>query len=143
MTASVTVSPSLHSLSEPQQGQVAGAGTTTRSRGTDNPIFTGALGMYNGVVLHESTRVPKGQNSTSAVEVASTRRAVLCGAQAVTMAFGQGNTANKFSRAEELFDYGNQLGVAAGAIFGMKKTQFNSADFGTVVVASYAAAHTS
>lgn len=32
-SVSVTVSPSLHSLSEPQHGQVAGAGTTTRSRG--------------------------------------------------------------------------------------------------------------
>ncbi len=105
----------------------------------NNPIFTGALGMYNGVVLHESTRVPKGQNSTTAVEVANTRRAILCGAQAVTMAFGQGNSANKFSWEEELFDYGNQLGVAAGAIFGAKKTVFNSKDFGTIVISSYSA----
>jgi N4-gp56 family major capsid protein len=103
----------------------------------DNPIFTGALGMYNGVILHESTRIPKGQNSTTLAEVANTRRAVLCGAQAVTLAFGQGNSANKFSWEEELFDYGNQLGVAAGAIFGMKKSVFNSKDFGTVVISTY------
>lgn len=32
-SVSVIVSPSLHSLSEPQHGQLAGAGTTTRSRG--------------------------------------------------------------------------------------------------------------
>jgi hypothetical protein len=32
-SVSVIVSPSLHSLSEPQHGQFAGAGTTTRSRG--------------------------------------------------------------------------------------------------------------
>jgi hypothetical protein len=32
-SVSVIVSPSLHNLSEPQHGQLAGAGTTTRSRG--------------------------------------------------------------------------------------------------------------
>jgi len=42
---------------------------------------------------------------------------------------------------EEKFDYGNQLGVAAGMIFGMKKTVFNSKDFGTIVMATSAAAH--
>jgi hypothetical protein len=45
------------------------------------------------------------------------------------------------SWVEELFDYENQLGVSAGLIFGMKKTQFNSEDFGTIVVPTYAAAH--
>jgi N4-gp56 family major capsid protein len=103
----------------------------------DNPLFTGALGVYNGVILHESTRVPKGQNNTTFVEVANTRRAILCGAQAATLAFGQGGGESKFSWTEELFDYENQLGVAAGAIAGMKKTVFNSKDFGTVVMSSY------
>src|SRR4051812_26652082 len=32
-SVSVIVSPNLHSLAEPQQGQIVGAGTTTRSRG--------------------------------------------------------------------------------------------------------------
>jgi len=32
----------------------------------------------------------------------------------------------------------NQLGVSAGAIFGMKKLQYNSEDFGTIV---YSTAH--
>jgi N4-gp56 family major capsid protein len=103
----------------------------------DNPLFTGALGVYNGVILHESTRVPKGQNSTTLAEVANTRRAILCGAQAATMAFGQGGGENKFSWTEELFDYENQLGVAAGSIFGLKKTIFNSKDFGTIVMSTY------
>lgn len=105
----------------------------------DNPLFTGALGVYNGVILHESSRVPKGQNSTTLAEVANTRRAILCGAQAVTMAFGQGGSESKFTWEEELFDYGNQLGVAAGSISGLKKTVFNSKDFGTIVMSSYSA----
>jgi N4-gp56 family major capsid protein len=106
----------------------------------DNPIFTGALGVYNGVILHESTRVPLGLTSGTTTPITTVRRAVLCGAQAATMAFGQGGSESKFSWDEELFDYSNQLGVAAGTIAGLKKTQFNSVDFGSVVVSSYAAA---
>lgn len=101
-----------------------------------NPIYTGALGEYNGVILHSNTRVPVAPTNSSA------RRAVLCGAQAVACAFGRQGGKNTYSWKEELFDYGNSLGVAAGAIWGMKKTQFNSEDFGTIVVSSYAAAHT-
>src|SRR5574343_179254 len=57
----------------------------------NNPIFTGALGMYNGVILHESTRIPRAQNASTGADVANTRRAVLCGAQAVSLAFGKKN----------------------------------------------------
>jgi N4-gp56 family major capsid protein len=32
---------------------------------TDNPIFTGALGLYNGAILHESVRIPSGLCSGS------------------------------------------------------------------------------
>jgi N4-gp56 family major capsid protein len=104
-----------------------------------NPIMTGALGMYNGMVLHESTRIPLGVNSSTGVAVSNTRRAVLMGAQAAVIAFGQGQSFEQFDWNEELFDYGNQLGVEAGVIFGVKKLRFNSADFGTVVLGTYTA----
>lgn len=96
----------------------------------DNAIFNGALGMYNGAILIENNRMP--------AVVASTRRAVLCGAQAAAFAVGQDNNPEKMSWVEELFDYENQLGVSAGMIFGTKKTVFNSLDFGTVVLSTYA-----
>ncbi len=99
-----------------------------------SPIYTGALGEYNGVILHESTRVPAGA-------VAGTRRAILCGAQSGLVAFGQNSSTNKMTWVEELFDYGNQLGVSAGMIWGAKKTVFNSQDFGVIVISTYAAAH--
>lgn len=100
----------------------------------NNPIFTGALGVYNGVVLHESTRVP-------VTGTANTRRAILAGAQSACVAFGRENAnANTFSWAEELFDYGNQLGVGAGSIWGLKKSIYNAEDFGTITIATYAAA---
>lgn len=100
-----------------------------------NPIFTGALGEYNGVILHESSRVPVGLNATS------TRRAVICGAQAAVLCTGrQTKEGLDASWKEKLFDFDNQLGVAGGLIFGMKKARFNSLDFGTFVVSSYSAA---
>ena len=110
-------------------------------KNSGNPIYTGALGEYNGVVLHESNRVPwenTAYNGTSATGVA---RAVLCGAQAAVIAVGKdSDTGLGATWNEELFDYGNQLGVAAGLIFGIKKSVFNSKDFGTVTVSSYSPA---
>ena len=51
-------------------------------QGSDNPIFTGALGEYNGCILHESTHVPKGVSRSSWTCRQQHPRAVLCGAQA-------------------------------------------------------------
>ncbi len=98
----------------------------------NNPIFTGALGVYNNVVLHESTRVPNGANTTTAVT--KTRRAIFCGAQAACMAFGKGYSMGQFNWVEELFDFRNQLGVSSGIIAGLKKLRFNSSDFGSIVL---------
>lgn len=103
----------------------------------NNPIYTGALGEYNGVVIHESTRISQGVNSSTGVTVTTAYRGVLLGAQAAVIAFGQGQSMDAMDWTEELFDYGNQLGVAANCIFGIKKSQYNSADYGTVVMASY------
>lgn len=105
-----------------------------------NAIYDGSLGEYNGVILHESTRIPGGVNSTTSAAVSNTRRSVFCGAQSAVMAYGKDDS-GEMSWVEELFDYGNQLGVSAGMIAGLKKTRFNSADFGTIVVSTYAAAH--
>lgn len=102
-----------------------------------NPIMTGALGMYNGAVLHESTRITNGVNSTTGVPVLTARRAVLMGAQACAIGFGQGQSFKSFDWNEELFDYGNQLGVEAGLIHGLKKLRFNSLDFGVIVGSSF------
>lgn len=107
----------------------------------DNPIFDGSLGVYNGVILHEDSRVTQGYNQATLAAITTVRRAVFCGAQAAMMGFGRDNSENKFTWVEELFDYENQLGVSAGLIFGLKKTVFNSADFGTIVVSSYATTH--
>lgn len=108
---------------------------------SDNPIFDGSLGMYNGVLLHEDARVTQGYNPTGNAAISTVRRAMFGGAQAGMIAFGRDNSTNKFTWVEELFDYENQLGVSAGLIFGLKKTVYNSADFATIVMSSYAAQH--
>lgn len=111
-------------------------------RGRDNPIFTGALGVYNNVILRESEHVTPGVNSSTSAQITTVRRAVLLGAQSCVAAFGMDSGPTKYKTVEELFDYKRELGVSVQTIFGMKKTVFNSEDFGTIVVSTYAAAHT-
>lgn len=107
----------------------------------DNPIFDGSLGVYNNVILHASTRLPNGVHSSTGAAVPGVRRALLCGAQAGVIGFGRENGPTRYTWVEETFDYGNKLGVSAGTIFGMKKSVFNSTDYATVVMSSYAVAH--
>lgn len=105
-----------------------------------SPIYTGALGEHNGVILRKSQDVTQGV-ATAGTAVSNTRRAVLLGAQAAVIAHGRdGGSPEKYRWNEELFDHKRRLEVSAWAIWGMKKTVFNSTDFGTVVISSYAAA---
>lgn len=110
-----------------QKYSLAGGGAA------DNPLFKGALGMYNGCVLHESFRLPRITTATGANQGG---RAILCGAQAAVMAFGRGYSKNRMEWVEELFDYKNQLGVSAGVIAGLKKLQYNSADLSVVTISA-------
>lgn len=107
---------------------------------TNNPIFTGALGVVNQTILIENSRVTQGVTNAGAVKT-DVRRAVFCGAQAMALAYGQDNGPDRYTWFEELFDYGEQLGVSAGCIAGMKKTRFNSADYGCITISTYAVAH--
>ena len=110
-----------------------------------NPIYTGAIAEYAGVVIHESVRVPWGVDAAANtvaprnyVGTASVARNILCGAQAGIMTFGKDSSSSLAANwKEELFDYGNQLGVAAGVTFGLKKAIFNSKDFGTITASTY------
>jgi hypothetical protein len=90
--------------------------------------------------MHESTRVPVITGTPNSGAAADYRRAIFCGAQACALAYGQGGDSDAMTWVEELFDYDNQLGVSAGMIFGVKKLQFNSVDFSTIAISSYAPA---
>ena len=99
-----------------------------------NPILSGSIGVYNGVVLHEAWRLYTFADGDAVAGGGG--RAVLCGAQAATLAFGRGYSKNRMNWVEEMFDFGNQLGVSTGVIGGLKKTRFNSRDFATLVVST-------
>jgi N4-gp56 family major capsid protein len=107
-----------------------------------NPIYTGAIGEYNGVILRWSHDVPKGVNSSTGAAIDTVRRAVFLGAQAACHATGKDNGPTSYKWVEETFDYKRELGVSVQSIFGQKKSVFNSEDFGVIVLSTYAAAHT-
>lgn len=106
-----------------------------QNRGDDNPIFTGALGIWDGVILHEHEYVPTCQASNDfdtagtdcAVRVV---RALLCGRQAAVFAECQ----NPNGWVEETFDYKNKVGFETGLIGGIQKTAFNSVDYSVISV---------
>jgi N4-gp56 family major capsid protein len=112
--------------------------------GKDSQIVKGSIGMYNGVILREAPddTIPLGVNSSTGAAVSNTRRAVLLGAQAAGISFANDGGPNTYKTKTETFDYGREVGIGVGTIFGIKKTRFNSVDYGTIVVPTYAAAHT-
>ena len=100
-------------------------------RGLKNPIFTGALGLYDGVVIHENDQISRTATGATSTKVG---HALFLGAQAC--AFASGSDARW---DEDTFDYGNQQGFSVGRIMGIKKTQFafdgtNATDFGCIQV---------
>lgn len=109
---------------------------------SDNPIFTNALGEYHNVIIRESLDVTQGVHSSTGAPVATTRRAVLLGAQAACIAFGKQTGVGRFRWNEETYDHKRRLEVSAWTIHGLKKLQFNASDFATVVVSSRAEAST-
>lgn len=110
-------------------------------RGEKNPIFTGALGMWDGVILHEWERLHTrlGASGTGATELFDTgdtvgngvnaARALLCGAQAVVHAFGA--LPRPLSK---MFDYGRKWAVGVDCQLAVSKTEFDSKDYGVIAV---------
>lgn len=116
-------------------------------RGLDNPIFTGALGMWDNVIIHEHEYVPyldisstAGHNFNAAAAgtdfSADCFRALLCGAQAAVWA----NTSKSFMMREKDFDYGNKVGHSTGILGGVQKVTFNGVDYGVLCVDTAATA---
>lgn len=117
-----------------------------RERGTSNPLFTGAVGMWDGVLVYESNYVPRGADAAGryvlAAEGANNNYGVFLGAQAGLLAFGNpysklnrmrdiGEVNELFTYTEDIDDYGERTGVGSAAIFGMKRAVYNSATYGS------------
>jgi len=107
------------------------AAREARAAGDSNPLFTGAEGIWDGVVIHSHERV-----ATSAVWGAGGNlngaTALFMGQQAGAIAYAKRRTWN-----EKTFDYGNKVGFAIGSILGFTKAVFNSADNAVVGVRTY------
>jgi N4-gp56 family major capsid protein len=99
-------------------------------RGTDNPIFTGALGAHRNVPIHEHSRVATDTTwGTGAVKGA---QASFMGIQAGAIAYSK-----KKIWEEKTFDYQNKTGYCIGAILGVTKLVMNSNDLGYIAVDTY------
>ena len=116
-------------------------------RGNSNRIFSGALGMWDGVILYEHEYVPfldvsaAGYNFNSADAgtifgggTVDCFRALLCGQQAAIMA----QTNKSMKMVEKLFNYDSQVGYSTTFMGGIQKTTFTngttSLDYGVVAV---------
>lgn len=108
---------------------------------TKSPIYTGALGEWNNIILRASQDITQGVNSSTSAAITTVRRAVLLGAQAAVCGFGKSNDLGpmRYRWSEELFDHGRRLELGAWSVSGLKKTVFNSVDFGVVTISTWAA----
>jgi N4-gp56 family major capsid protein len=106
------------------------------SEGRNNAIFKGGLGMINNVVLqcHESSVRFADYGAGANIPAG---RALFLGRQAGVVAYGTSG-GSRMSWTEEDSDHKNQLEIAGGSTFGMKKTRFNSRDFGVLALDTYA-----
>lgn len=108
---------------------IAQADRDARDRGVDtNPIFQGGDRIYNGVILREIPELTPIPNAGAAgVNVG---RSFLCGAGAMTVAWGQDPT----PKSDRDRDYGFRPGVAIEELRGQKKTSFKGVNYGAVEV---------
>jgi len=116
-------------------------------RGTDNPLFRGAITVIDGIMIFESNKVYNtlGRASGAKWGAASTvdgAQALLLGAQAL----GFARIGEAAWEESDNTDYKNKQGVAYGRIIGFLKPQFTSLvdnateDFSVISIYSAAAA---
>lgn len=107
---------------------IAQADRDARERGVDtNPIFQGGDRIYNGVILRE---IPELRPIPGGAAGALVDRSFLCGAGAISVAYGQDPT----PKTDRDRDYGFRPGVAIEELRGQKKTSFAGVNYGTVEV---------
>jgi N4-gp56 family major capsid protein len=102
-----------------------------RQRGDANPIFTGMEGTWDQCIIHKHERV--------AIATTWGSGSTLNGATALGMGVGCGGIAFAKKKVwnEKTFDYGNKVGFCIGAIYGLTKAVFNSADNALVALRTY------
>ncbi len=94
---------------------------SAEKRGETNPLFTGALGIYNGMILFSSLNVPNSANKS---------KNVAFGGEAFARGYGQYP-----DWVEEWFDYKNKLGISTSVVYGDKR----AVEANSLVLHTYAA----
>lgn len=105
------------SLALKKDSQWQQAQREARDRGAGNPLFTGALGMWDGVVLYSANRVPTAADGAGSISVA---RNIFFGAQAQVRGY-----AYYPDWTEEEFSYGQEWGVATMTVLGQRLVTFD------------------
>jgi len=108
------------------------------SEGRNNPMFKGAVGMYNDVVIQTHKGVIRFDDYGAGGNIAAAR-ALFMGTQAGVIAFGSPGTGLRFDWNEESRDNGNQAVITTSTICGITKATFNSKDFGVMALDTAAA----
>lgn len=102
-------------------------------RGDENPLFTGADAVVNGIVIRENPMGVLFSDYGSGGNIPACRT-VIMGEQALGIAYGKSGGTDggegRYRYVEKEFDYDNQTGFAVATIFGVKKLRFNSKDHG-------------
>jgi N4-gp56 family major capsid protein len=88
-----------------------------QARGADNPLFTGAVGMWDGVVIYVSNRIPTAGDGVGSIAVA---RNIFFGSQAQVRGF-----AYYPDWTEQYFSYGQEQGIATFTVLGQRLTVFD------------------
>jgi N4-gp56 family major capsid protein len=96
-------------------------------RGSENPIFTGATAIWDGVVIHEHENCHIGTDGGGGS--IPWAKGALLGAQSLCWSWGM-----RPEVVQETFDYGNQHGYAWSMICAAGKPVFNSLDYGSLGV---------
>lgn len=99
-------------------------------RGDANPLFTGAAGLWDGVIIKESNRVPRSTNGT--IQVADN---VFLGANAASRGYAQ--TVEMIEDTTE--DYGRQIGHMTDFIVGQKLNAFDLTSAGGAAASAFTA----
>ena len=82
--------------------------------------------MYDGVIVHEHEGITTASNLGAGDAIPAARNLFL-GAGAACHAQVDG-----MSWVEKTFDYGNKLGIAAGQIYGVGMSTFDSKDYAVI-----------
>lgn len=106
-----------------------------------NPLYKWAVGKFGDILVVPSQYVTQGVHSTTGAAVANTRRAVLCGAGALSVGYGKDYGGGSWSWTEEVKDGGMFPQLFVDRIWGCKKNMFGGVDAAVITITTYSTAH--